>query len=120
MMNGKTFDRLITTLEAHLKDLVKEDDDGHIDESEFHVICQRSKKFIDQKFRKHKNEIAVLGAVDGDRLSFRVVYHSQEHLTAYDRTIDFGVRSVFKEIAEPARKEIEKMINKRVEAALKK
>jgi len=119
MMDGKTYDKLISTLRSHIVKLIKEDDDGFIEESEFHVICNSSKEMVKKKFPDHADSVSVGGEVEGDKLSFRVVYHHEDTRTAYDRTVVIGVRSVLKDLDKSTLAQIERLVDKRLEKALK-
>ena len=119
MMDGKTYDKLLSSLRSHIVKLIKEDDDGFIDEEEFHVICRSSKEFVKKKFPDHAASVSVGGQVEGDELSFRVVYHDEKTRTAYDRTVVIGVHSVLKALNKSTLAQIERIVDKRVEQKLK-
>ena len=120
MMNGKTFDDLLASTEKHIKLLVTEDDDGKIDESEFHVICEKSKAVLDRQYPDHADHISISGFVNGDTLSFRVCYYNEQARAAYDRSVEFGVRALFSNIPEPTKKDIRDYIDKQVKKSLAK
>lgn len=118
MMNGETFDRLIAELGEHIKALVVKDDDGRIDESEFNIICKKSKEMVNKRFKKHSDSVSITGFVEGDKLSFRVSYYNEEARAAYDRSIVFGTKAILASLSDEDKDEIKKYIAEKVKEGI--